>query len=91
MRDLKAHALVALLFLGSSSAAQAGLITFDNLGNGEIVSEQYASMGVHIRARNFHKSHDLALTFDSLLTGTADTDLEGPSWATGNIQQENLQ
>ena len=40
-------------------------------------------MGVNISAINFNQSFDLAVAFDTSLSGTLDPDLEGP-WSVGN-------
>jgi hypothetical protein len=68
-------------------AANAVTIDFDALGNGEIVDTQYqASAGVTVSGVSLVPGGaDLAITFDSQLTGTADPDLQGPTWSGGNL------
>lgn len=66
------------------TAASATTVTFDGLGHGAVVTNQYAGLGLNIAADNFNKSFDLAITFDTTRTGTADPDLEDP-WERGNI------
>ena len=81
---------IALLPAG----ANAVTLTFDDLGlvHGEVVS---AFDGVTIEATNYNRSHDLAVVFDSELTGTSDKDLEsasggGTRWSGGNLLGEDL-
>lgn len=69
---------------GCVSAASADTLDFSDLSHGDIVAEQYASMGVHISAVNPNRPHDLAGIFDTAETGTSDGDLEDP-WSLGNI------
>jgi hypothetical protein len=65
---------------------RADVITFDDLAHGEIVDNQYsASNGLTISAVNLGGGPDLAAAFNTNLSGTADPDLEGPPWATGNL------
>lgn len=86
---MKLHhmSVATLLAAGSTTALMAGGpmfdIGFDSLSNGEIVTNQIS--GVTISAMNPNRPFDLAITFDTLLNGTADGDLEGPSWAAGNL------
>jgi len=65
--------------------AVGATVTFDGLGHGEIVTSQFSGLGLNISAVNPNRSHDLAIIFDSTMTGTADPDLEGPPWAGGNL------
>jgi hypothetical protein len=79
--------LAALLFtVFGPSPAHATTIDFESLQHGEIVDTQFVStFGVTISAINEGGGPDLAAAFDSLLTGTADPDLEGPPWSGGNL------
>lgn len=67
-----------------ASKTNGTLIDFNALTHGEIVTTQFAPT-VTISAVNPNRSHDLAIIFDSLETGTADPDLEGPPWSGGNL------
>jgi hypothetical protein len=70
------------------SQARSTTIDFDSLQHGEIVDTQLSSsLGVTISAVNAGGGPDLAIAFDSLETGTADPDLEGPSWSGGNLDR----
>lgn len=75
--------VIAILACAGATAS-ATTVTFDGLGHGAIVSSQYAGLGLTIAAENFNKSFDLAISFNTTLTGTADPDLEDP-WERGNI------
>ena len=80
--------LVALLFAASGTAAPI-VLTFDDVGlvHGSIVDSQYG--GVTISAVNVGGGPDLAVSFDSDLLGTRDTDLEfGMGWTAGNIPSD---
>jgi hypothetical protein len=76
-----------ILGVAWSPAANAVTIGFDALANGEIVDTQYqASLGVTVSGVSLVPGGaDLAITFDSQLSGTADPDLEGPPWSGGNL------
>ncbi len=68
-----------------SGVASAGLLDFSGLQHGEVIGNQFqASDGVTISAVNFNRPFDLAIAFDSNLSGTADPDLESP-WNGGNL------
>ncbi len=76
--------LVAVLALGAFLAAtlaagraEAILIDFEEFGNGDIVTEVTADgLEVRISAENPKQDENLAVVFDSSLTGTRDMDLE---------------
>ncbi|MGH0029979.1 MAG: PEP-CTERM sorting domain-containing protein [Myxococcota bacterium] len=75
--------LAALVLAGPAAAVT---ITFDDLGlaHGDVVDSQYA--GVTISAINSSDGPDLAVVFDSDLSGTRDPDLEfGTGWLGGNL------
>lgn len=77
--------LIALCVLaGGSTVASADLIDFEGLEHGRIVADQYAALGVTISAVNPNRSFDLAVAFDTNLSGTRDSDLESP-WSGGNL------
>ncbi len=83
MRALSVCALA--LAAGSASADVLETIDFNGLVHGEIVNTQYqGSHGVTIDARNYSRSFDLAVAFDTTRTGTRDDDLEDP-WTSGNL------
>ena len=75
--------MAAIACAGLAMSASADVIDFSSLSHGEIVNSQFSSMGVNISAINFNQSFDLAVAFDTSLSGTADPDLEGP-WSMGN-------
>ena len=84
--------VMGLCGLGTSTA---GVITFDGLVHGELVTTQID--GITISAINFSfgigqpTDHpNLAIGFDTGLTGTRDPDLEGPSWDGGNLTPDEL-
>jgi len=80
--------IAPLLVVSACGAAAHAVpvLTFDPAVHGEIITNQFAgSHGVTISANNLNRSFDLAVAFDSLMTGTADPDLEGPPWAGGNL------
>lgn len=79
---IRIAALVALA--GASSLASAQTLDFSGLVHGEVVSNQFAGAGVTISAVNFNRSFDLAVAFDTTMTGTSDPDLEDP-FETGNL------
>jgi len=69
-------------------AAFAGLIDFEGLSHGDVVTDQFASShGVTISAENISRDFDHAVAFDSNASGTADPDLEGP-WGGGNLASD---
>ena len=77
--------LAALLVAGGATAAPITL-TFDDVGmvHGTVVNTQYS--GVTISAINTGGGPNLAVAFDSNLTGTRDDDLQFNSgWSTGNL------
>ena len=80
-----------LLPLLEAGAAHSTTLTFDTIDHGEIVTDQFADpFGVSIRAVNVGRGPDLAIGFDSLKTGTRDSDLEGPTWAGGNLAPDTV-
>ena len=79
--------LVVAAVLGVT-VASADLITidFNSLSTGEILNEQYASLGVHFSAVS-NPTSTLTI-YDTTATGGADPDLEGPpndTWNGGNL------
>jgi hypothetical protein len=81
-----AASLLIILFISGLWVSNAGaqLIDFNSLAHGEIVNTQFA--GVTISANNVGGGPDLAVAFDSNLSGTADPDLErGSGWSGGNL------
>lgn len=67
-------------------AAPAGAQTFDfnSLVHGEIVNNQFAP-ALTVSGVIPNRGFDLVAAFNTGLSGTADPDLEGPSWAGGNL------
>jgi len=85
-----AIASVAALAAGTGSA-QAVLIDFDGLQTGEIVTSQFASDGLLIETENFNRPFDLGIIYDSTgIDPGLDPDLEGPSWAGGNLDPNTV-
>ena len=75
-----------ILFISSlwTGSVCAQLIDFNGLAHGTIVNTQFA--GVTISADNVGGGPDIAVAFDSNLTGTQDPDLEkGAGWSGGNL------
>jgi len=73
-----------------TSEAEALVLDFDDLAQGEIVSSQFLkTQGVTISAINFGSGPGLAIIFDSLNPTGGDYDLAGPSWAGGNLASAN--
>ncbi|MEM9372115.1 MAG: PEP-CTERM sorting domain-containing protein [Planctomycetota bacterium] len=79
---IRTAALIALA--GASSLASAQTLDFSGLVHGEVVNNQFAGAGVTVSAVNPNRSFDLAVAFDTTMSGTADPDLEDP-FVTGNI------
>jgi len=83
--------LIALFGLTGASSSRIPafgdeLLDFNELGHGEIVNGQYSDLGISVSAHNPNRSHDLAIGFDSGLSGTRDPDLErGSAWSRGNL------
>lgn len=75
----------AAITAGAGSASATTIITFSGLEHGRIVNNQYAALGVTIAANNVNRPFDLAVAFNTQLTGTADPDLQGPPWSAGNL------
>jgi hypothetical protein len=81
----RVNLLPAVAALVTTGAAQAGVITFEDLDHGEIVTGVTVDgVSVGISALNPNRDHDLAIVFDSLRENTSDPDLEFP-WARGNL------
>ena len=83
-------ALVSITVLLIPIAA-AEPLSFTGLAHGEVLTNQLAaSHGVTVSAINPNRSHSLAAIFNTLETGTADPDLEGPNWARGNLAPDTV-
>lgn len=78
------NAMALIACAGIAMNASADVIDFSTLSHGEVVNSQFSSMGVNISAINFNQSFDLAVAFNTSLSGTSDPDLEGP-WSMGNV------
>ena len=92
MRMNRIIALVAGLMLCAGIAHADFMLDFNGLSHGDIVNTQFeASHGVTISAKsiaNYGPNRDLAVAFDSGLSGTRDPDLQGPPshvWDGGNL------
>lgn len=86
-------ALFGGLICGFAGIATAAPITlsFDDIGlvHGSVVGNQYTTFGVTISGLNNGGGPDLAVAFDSSLSGTRDADLEfGGGWAGGNLDPQ---
>lgn len=68
----------------------AGVIGFNSNAHGEIIDNDFSGMGVRFSAVNFRGGPDLAIVFDTLMTNTADPDLEAP-WVRGNLTPNAFQ
>jgi len=69
----------------SSASAEPILTSFESLTHGEIITTQFSDVGMSIEAENFQFAGAMPIAFNSNLLGTSDPDLQGPSWAKGNI------
>lgn len=67
----------------AAGSAQAGLITFDGLGHGEVVDQQIE--GVTVSAVNRVGGPNLAVAFSTRAEDSADPDLEFPGGDLGNV------
>jgi len=83
---------IGLAFVGLSASPVQGLtLDFENLSHGDVVRNQFASSGVTISVSNPNESNDmfdLGVIFDAdplAYPGISDDDLQGPTWATGNL------
>ncbi len=70
--------------------AEALLLDFDDLPQGDIASSQFLkTYGVSISVKNFGNGPGLAIIFDSLNPTGQDYDLAGPPWEGGNLASGN--
>jgi hypothetical protein len=84
-RRLLYSLLFALLAFAMAKNVAAATIDFDGLARGEIVSDQFSSLGVTVFSEHFSDSSaNAAIVFDTLFDGPVDRDLQGPSFAGGN-------
>lgn len=91
-KNFKAACFKATLFTSAlfalctgSAVAVPMTIDFDNLVHGTIVDNEYiVSYGATISAINRGGGPDMAVAFNTTLSGTRDSDLEGP-WSGGNL------
>lgn len=87
MKTLAAGAALLLV----SGAASADVLDFNSLEAGTFVSNQFGdSNGVFIGANNPNRDFDVATIYDSLGSGGADPDLEGPPWEGGNLAPDRV-
>ncbi len=96
MRMLKKFLIPLLLtiaipfLLHNIIQAEAFVLDFDDLPQGDIVSSQFLKTnGVSISAKNFGNGLGLAIIFDSLNPTGGDNDLAGPPWEGGNLASGN--
>jgi len=78
--------IILLAVVGCAAAANADIIDFESLTHGEVVTDQYAQMGVSIGVINLNRAFHAGVVFNSNLTGTADPDLEAANRLGGNLQ-----
>ncbi len=88
---MKIATAIAVMALGgligkAEVEAASGTINFEEFVHGSEVS---SSMGVAISGKNTIRNHRVVVAFDTNLSGTRDSDLEGPGWASGNIASSN--
>lgn len=76
---------VLLAVAGCTIAAHADIVDFEGLAHGEVVTNQYANLGLLIDVVNFNKPFNAGVVFNSNLTGTADPDLEAGNRFGGNL------
>lgn len=84
-------ALVASLGLLVGSSAGAVTLDFEQFVHGEDITGSTIS-GVTITADNPRMPFDLAVIFDTTVTGSSDMDLQAgsPAWAGGNLSEDFL-
>ncbi len=82
-----ARFVCAFAGLAVSTAATAEPIqtSFEALVHGEIITNQFADVGMSIEAENFQFAGAKPIAFDSNQLGTSDPDLQGPPWSKGNL------
>jgi len=79
-------AIAVPFLLHHTIQAEAFVLDFDDLPQGDIVSSQFLKTnGVSISAKNFGNGPGLAIIFDSLNPTGGDNDLAGPPWEGGNL------
>lgn len=79
------------VLLLAASGASADILDFNSIPAGSFVTNQFVgSHGIGIAAVNPNRSHDVATLYDSLGSGGADTDLEGPAWSGGNLAADGV-
>lgn len=79
-------AFCVFAFFAASAVDARPPIEFSTLQHGAIVTNQFqTSEGLTVSANNLARPFDLAIIFDTTRTGTADADLEGPGWSSGNL------
>jgi hypothetical protein len=64
--------------------------TFESLVHGEIITSQFADVGMSIQALNFQLPGAMPIAFDTQFINTADPDLQGPPWAGGNLAPNTI-
>jgi len=83
-------AIAVPFLLHNTIQAEAFVLNFDDLLQGDIVSSQFLKTnGVMISAKNFGNGPGLAIIFDSLNPTGGDNDLAGPPWEGGNLASGN--
>lgn len=64
--------------------------TFESLVHGEIITNQFADIGMTIAAQNFQLAGAMPIAFDTQFISTADPDLNGPPWGGGNLAPDTI-
>lgn len=88
---MQQRAIGAVLLLAASGAS-ADILDFNSLAAGSFVTNQFSgSHGIMIAAENPNRGFDVATLYDSLGSGGADPDLEGPAWSGGNLAADGVE
>lgn len=85
MAGARSVCAVAGLVVSFSASAEPIVSSFETLTHGEIITNQFADVGMAIEAVNFEYLGARPVVFNSNFFGTADPDLEGPLWSKGNL------
>ncbi len=71
--------------VASSTLAEPISANFESLVHGEMITNQFADVGMTIAAQNFQLAGAMPIAFDSNLLSSSDPDLNGPHWRKGNL------
>lgn len=73
------------LVVASSTYAEPIAATFESMVHGEIITNQFADVGMSIEAENFQLATAKPVAFNSNMLSDTDPDLNGPNWTKGNL------